>query len=69
MYVCICKAVTERQICKAVSEGAVRMNELRRDLGVCSNCGKCGPRVQGVLRESLGAVRAKVGAMAALAGA
>ena len=43
MYVCVCRAVTDRQIKKAVENGARSMRELREQLGVCSACGKCGP--------------------------
>ena len=53
MYVCICKAVTDRQIREAVSEGAATMRDLRRELGVCAGCGKCGRDARVILRESL----------------
>lgn len=41
MYVCVCRAVTDRQIHKAIDEGVRTMRELRLKLGVCSACGKC----------------------------
>lgn len=43
MYVCVCRAVTDKQIKRAVEEGARSMRDLRERLGVCSACGKCGP--------------------------
>ena len=41
MYVCVCKAVTERQVREAVSDGARSLKDLRRELGVTSDCGQC----------------------------
>ncbi len=52
MYVCVCQAVTDRQIRAAVEQGARSMRDLRRELGVCSNCGKCGPCARDILAEA-----------------
>jgi bacterioferritin-associated ferredoxin len=52
MYVCICNAVTDRQIRAAVADGARSMRDLRRELGVCSCCGKCGPAARELLAEA-----------------
>ena len=41
MYVCICQAVTERQIHQAVHAGARTLQDLRRELGVAAECGRC----------------------------
>ncbi|MBK7898609.1 MAG: (2Fe-2S)-binding protein [Azonexus sp.] len=41
MYVCVCLAVTERQIHQAASAGAKTVKDLRRDLGLGSDCGRC----------------------------
>ncbi|WP_199153140.1 (2Fe-2S)-binding protein [Chromobacterium sp. ASV23] len=41
MYVCLCNAVTDSQIRQAVYGGATRMCDLRRELGIASDCGKC----------------------------
>lgn len=41
MYVCVCKAVTDRQIREAAQGGARTLKDLRRDLGVTSDCGRC----------------------------
>lgn len=53
MYVCICNAVTEREIRQAVGLGATTLHELREVLGVAGDCGKCGPCVRSILREEL----------------
>lgn len=55
MYVCICNAVTEREIRKAVSLGVTTFKELREGLGVASDCGKCGRCVKEILRDELAA--------------
>lgn len=41
MYVCICHAVTEKQVRQAVSDGAVDVKTLKQKLGVGSECGRC----------------------------
>ncbi len=41
MYICVCQAVTERQITVAVNQGARTLKDLRRELGVASECGRC----------------------------
>jgi bacterioferritin-associated ferredoxin len=49
MFVCVCRAVTDRQIREAASEGVRTMRELRLKLGVCSACGKCGECAKEIL--------------------
>lgn len=41
MYICICHAVTESQILQAAREGTTKLKDLRRKLGVSSDCGLC----------------------------
>ena len=41
MYVCVCRAVTERQICEAAQGGACTLRDLRQTLGVSRDCGRC----------------------------
>ena len=42
MYVCLCKAVTDRQIKESVNGGACSsFAEVRKQLGVATQCGKC----------------------------
>jgi bacterioferritin-associated ferredoxin len=57
MYVCVCKGVREGDIRSlARAEAGLRMRDLRERLGVCSECGKCGSRALGMLREREGDV-------------
>ncbi|MCS4504210.1 hypothetical protein KBTX_01243 [wastewater metagenome] len=51
MYVCVCRAVSDREVNAAIDAGARTMRELRRELGVCSCCGKCGPAARAMLAE------------------
>ena len=52
MYVCICNAVTDREIREAASRGARTLKDLRRELGVASDCGKCASCANEVLCEA-----------------
>lgn len=55
MYVCICKAVSESRIRKAVDEGATTLRDLRDRTALGTNCGKCVPQAYELLRETLAA--------------
>ncbi|MDS1139869.1 (2Fe-2S)-binding protein [Pusillimonas sp. SM2304] len=41
MFICICNAITERQVQAAVAEGAASLSDLQGQLGVASCCGCC----------------------------
>lgn len=51
MYVCICNAVTEKQIRKAARAGATDISDLKAQLGVATGCGTCQEAAIDVLRE------------------
>jgi bacterioferritin-associated ferredoxin len=51
MYVCVCQAVTERQVREAVAKGVTSMRGLRQELGVASECGRCARCAHGILKE------------------
>jgi len=46
MYICICNAVTERQVHAAVDAGATTLSDLQFELGVASCCGCCAETAQ-----------------------
>lgn len=41
MYVCICNAITDRQIKETVAAGATSLTDLKDQLGVATCCGCC----------------------------
>ena len=53
MYVCVCNAVTERDIGSAVADGCCTLRELRDQLGVGNCCGRCTGCARDVLNNSL----------------
>ncbi len=53
MYVCVCNAVTERDIGEAVSCGASTLRHLRQELGVADTCGRCATHARDCLRTAL----------------
>lgn len=52
MYICVCKAVTDKQIISAIEEGCSSRKELRQCLGVGEVCGKCTRHVSQLLDEN-----------------
>ena len=52
MYICICNAVTEREIRQCARLGACSLRDLRNELGVANTCGKCKHAAKAILRET-----------------
>ena len=52
MYICICNQVTDREIRRAVKNGADCMVELRDQLGVAGCCGKCAGHAREIIDEA-----------------
>ncbi len=52
MYVCICQAVTDKDIRHAAARGVNSVDQLRDELGVASCCGCCGPLAEQLLAEA-----------------
>lgn len=50
MYICSCNAITEKQIQQAITAGAGTLAQLREQLQVTGNCGKCLESVLDCLR-------------------
>ncbi|MBU43512.1 MAG: hypothetical protein CMN76_09855 [Spirochaetaceae bacterium] len=55
MFVCICKAVNDKSIRRAVDEGARCIEDLEQDLGVGSSCGRCRVHAEAVIKDQLNA--------------
>jgi bacterioferritin-associated ferredoxin len=51
MFVCICNAVTDREIRQSADLGVKSFDELRECLGVAACCGKCEGTARAVLGE------------------
>jgi len=52
MYVCLCKGITDREIRSAINDGACSIGQLRKTLGVASQCGKCSTSAREILQEA-----------------
>ncbi len=52
MYVCVCHAVTDRDIAQAVADGASSMRDLRERTGVAGTCGRCAQCAHACLKEA-----------------
>jgi bacterioferritin-associated ferredoxin len=53
MYVCLCKAVTDRQIKEFVNGGAGSFEEVCKQLGVATQCGKCSQLAQNIVEATV----------------
>ena len=51
MYICLCNAITERQIRACAESGARSLCELESCLGVGTNCGRCRPAASEILAD------------------
>ena len=65
MYVCVCNAVTERQIRQAICEGAQTPRQLRQKLDAESMCGSCDDCLEDYLAEAFMFASPGLGAVAA----
>ena len=52
MYVCICKAVTDKQIRRAAAAGCDNLYDLQDTLGVALYCGSCADLAESILQET-----------------
>lgn len=53
MIVCVCNAITERDIDEAVADGATSMQALQDSLRVSSQCGSCSGCAEACLERAL----------------
>jgi len=53
MYVCVCNAVTDSDIRKAVDSGVHNMKQLKRTTRCGDTCGKCEEMAVGILQLAL----------------
>ena len=60
MYICICNAITERQVKESASAGIQSVDELAATLGVGSGCGRCRECATQILHEACQSLQPKV---------
>ncbi|MEX2523755.1 MAG: (2Fe-2S)-binding protein [Gammaproteobacteria bacterium] len=53
MFVCVCHAITDREIDQAVEDGAVTLDQLKDELDVGTSCGTCAEYIEQRLQERL----------------
>ncbi|WP_298012240.1 (2Fe-2S)-binding protein [uncultured Castellaniella sp.] len=41
MYICVCNAISERQVQEAIAQGAADLSDLQATLGIATCCGQC----------------------------
>jgi bacterioferritin-associated ferredoxin len=54
MFVCICKAVTDRQIREAAERGIDNVDALAESLGAGTGCGRCRENAEKIIEQHLG---------------
>lgn len=54
MYVCVCNAISDRQIQETVAAGATCLGDLKDQLGVATCCGCCAELACSYLRPHSG---------------
>ncbi|OGA30252.1 MAG: hypothetical protein A3I01_19940 [Betaproteobacteria bacterium RIFCSPLOWO2_02_FULL_65_24] len=52
MYICICNGITERDLHNCIRQGACCMDDLRRELGIGTQCGRCETHARLCLRKT-----------------
>jgi bacterioferritin-associated ferredoxin len=52
MYICLCNAVTERQVRECARDGSCSLEDLAAALGVGAGCGRCRDCAAQVLAEA-----------------
>ena len=61
MYICICNAVTQRQVEESAKAGVASVDELAASLGVGAGCGRCRECASELLREACSALQGHSG--------
>ena len=53
MYICLCNAITDKQIIRAAEEGARTEDDLAQGLGIGLGCGRCTSCARSLLAEAV----------------
>jgi bacterioferritin-associated ferredoxin len=54
MYVCLCNALTDQDVCRASSEGACRPSEILAACNCRAQCGLCARTLRDLARAQMG---------------
>jgi len=65
MYVCICRQITDSQIREFCRERSVSLADVRAELGLASDCGRCGKYARQIIAETAPSMNAKAMSYAA----
>lgn len=52
MYICLCNAITDKQIRRAAKTGVKDIRGLQRELGVAVSCGSCSEHAMSIVRDA-----------------
>lgn len=53
MYVCICKAVSEKDVLHAIEKGVRTLKEIQKNCGAGTDCGACCSKVNAILDKTI----------------
>jgi bacterioferritin-associated ferredoxin len=56
MYVCLCKAITDRQLRSAVHDGASSFRQVAQATGCSTQCGQCACLAKEIVEDTLSEV-------------
>ncbi|MBS3963091.1 MAG: (2Fe-2S)-binding protein [Methylomonas sp.] len=51
MYVCVCKAITDKQLLQAIDEGACTRRKVMQCTGAGGVCGKCTQSIKALVEQ------------------
>ncbi|WP_016956777.1 bacterioferritin-associated ferredoxin [Catenovulum sp. SX2] len=52
MFVCLCNGITDKDIIAAAEKGCSSLVELRKQMDIANDCGKCRKQAINILREA-----------------
>jgi len=59
MYLCLCNAVTDRELVQALAEGCTTLRDLHQATGCGGQCGRCLPLISEFLERHLSSAGAE----------
>jgi len=54
MFVCLCKAVSDRQVVEIIKNGASTVKQVAESCGAGSGCGACNREIQDMIENEAG---------------